>query len=187
MNLFIFCLVSVIVVGVSFGIGILIGHLATFILNKIKTPKYGVYVHYQPNPIGRNTLDCSIRAISKIFEITWNDALDLIVDTAKRYYEQTNCTKNLNTLLFEKLGMHIYEPKKSITFEKFAYLHPEGTFALNSKGHICACVNGKLYDSWDSSMNKVIFYAGMPNETLKDEDITFNGGQHKEVVFGYGD
>ena len=179
-----FCTLSVFV---GIGIAKIIIFVTKWIIKKINTPKYGVYVHYQPNPIGRNTLDCSIRAISKIFDISWYDALDLIVEWAKKYSEQTNCSKNLNTLLYEKQGMHVYEPKKSITFEKFAHLHPVGTFALNSDGHICACIDGKLYDSWDSSLNKIIFYSAKPDESLKDPDITFDGGQHKNVSFGYGD
>lgn len=168
-------------------IGIGIGKLILYISDKLKKGRYGLYVHYQPNPFGRSTTDCSIRAISKIMECSWDEALDVIVKYAKKYKDQTNCSTNLNTLLYEELGMHVFEPKKRITFEKFAKLHPEGTFALNSVGHICACVNGKLYDSWDSSRNKVEYYSSLVSGNPKDKDITLESKANVQTSFGYDD
>lgn len=175
--------------GICVSIGILIAKLILHIIDKIKAPKYNLWVEYQPNPMGKNTLDCSIRAISKIFSVTWTEALDLIVACAKKYSEQTNCTINLNTLLYEKQDMHVYEPKKTMTFEKFAHLHPIGTYALYSKGHICACIDGKLYDSWNSSTNKLLYYCTHPNKNIQDNDITFVDSNEckNNVRFGFDD
>ena len=187
-NLLIFVLVFVLVFG-AFSIGWYFYQLVEYIIDKIKSPKYNLWIKYQPNPLGRNTLDCSIRAISKIFSVTWTEALDLIVACAKKYSEQTNCSANLNTLLYEKQHMHVYEPKKKMTFEKFAYLHPTGTYALYSKGHICACVNGKLYDSWNSSCDKLLFYCTQVDDKIKDKDITFTPANEckNNVRFGFDD
>lgn len=177
------------VVSFAMYIGFLIYQLIEHIIDKIKSPKYNLWIKYQPNPLGKNTLDCSIRAISKIFSVTWTEALDLIVVCAKKYSEQTNCSANLNTLLYEKQHMHIYEPKKKMTFEKFAYLHPTGTYALYSKGHICACVDGKLYDSWNSSCDKLLFYCTHVDDKIKDKDITFISANEckNNVRFGFDD
>ena len=175
--------------GICISIGIYISKLILRIIDKIKEPKYNLWVKYQPNPLGKNTLDCSIRAISKIFSITWTEALDLIVECAKKYSEQTNCTVNLNTLLYEKKHMHVYEPKKKMTFEKFAYLYPVGTYALYSKGHICACVDGKLYDSWNSSCDNLLFYCSQSNINTQDKDITFADANEckNNARFGFDD
>lgn len=155
-------------------IGMVSGKLIVYLNKQSKKGRYGLYTYYQPNTV-RNTSDCSIRAISKIWECSWDDALDLIVKYAKKYKDQTNCSTNLNTILYEELGMHVYLPARRMTFEKFAKLHPVGVYALNSEEHICACVNGQLYDSWDSSKNKIEFYCTEPKyANQSDTDITFN-------------
>lgn len=173
---FIVVMIAICTLSVSIGIGL--AKLILFVIGKITGPKYEVYVHYQPNPVNRTTTDCSIRAVSKIFDTSWVNALDIIVDSAKKHSDQTNCCRNLNTLLYEKQGMHVYALKRKMTFEKFAHLHPIGTFALNSKGHICACIDGKLYDSYDPRMCKLIYYSASPldhqNVKIKDKDVTFD-------------
>ena len=37
------------------------------------------YVYYQPNPVGRNVGDCSIRAVAKALDIDWEGAYALVV------------------------------------------------------------------------------------------------------------
>jgi hypothetical protein len=159
-------------------IGIWFGKFLTWIFEKILDRKaaLGVFEHFQPNIRKSNASDCSIRAVAKIFEISWDAALDLIVKYSHKYGENTNNSLNLNTVFFEELGMHVYQPAKKITFGEFAAKHPDGVYALNSHGHICACVNGVLYDSWDSRKNRLWFYSTNVKENNPDNDITFGGG-----------
>ena len=145
--------------------------------------KYDNYVQFQPNPVKKDTSDCSIRAVSKILNISWLEAFDLLVDYGRKYSEQPNNSRNINTVLYEKLDMHVYLPKKNITFEKFAHLHPKGTYALNSKGHICALVDGKLYDSWDSRTLDLFFYS--TKEDNNDKDVTFDKEDGVFAQYGY--
>ena len=43
-----------------------------------------MYVYYNPNPVGRIAVgDCTVRAISKALNISWDDAYDLLADAAK--------------------------------------------------------------------------------------------------------
>lgn len=159
-------------------VGVMLGKLLTWIFEKILDRKaaLGVFEHFQPNIRKSDASDCSIRAVAKIFEISWDAALDLIVKYSHKYGENTNNSLNLNTVFFEELGMHVYQPVKKITFGEFAAKHPKGVYALNSHGHICACVNGVLYDSWDSRKNRLWFYSTNAKENNPDNDITFGGG-----------
>ena len=44
-----------------------------------------MYVYYNPNPVGRTTaIDCSVRALSKVLHISWDDAYDQLSEAAKQ-------------------------------------------------------------------------------------------------------
>ena len=44
------------------------------------------------------------------------------------------------------------------TLEDFCREHPNGTFIVVLSGHVVTVVDGKAYDSWDSSCETVIYY-----------------------------
>lgn len=43
-----------------------------------------MYKYYNPNPVGRRTEDCSVRAVAKALGISWDDAHDLLSYASKQ-------------------------------------------------------------------------------------------------------
>ena len=44
-----------------------------------------MYVHFNNNPLGRNTVgDCSVRAVSKALGVSWDEAHDMLSHLSKQ-------------------------------------------------------------------------------------------------------
>lgn len=52
----------------------------------------------------------------------------------------------------------LIEQDGSYTVERFCHDHPRGTYLLALSGHVVAAVDGRFYDSWDSSNELPIYY-----------------------------
>ena len=121
------------------------------------TNKY--FIYYQPNKkdIKDNFGDCTIRALSKVFNLSWVDTFLKTVPYCIKYQTPNifNLPANLEREVMEDLGFSytgISNKKgtKRPTVKEFAKDHPVGTFILNVANHEVACVDGKYFDTWDS-------------------------------------
>ena len=120
-----------------------------------------IFEEYNPNPVGRKVGDCAIRAISKALGIDWETAFILITINAYQMGDMPSSDSVWGSVLrengFYKKVIPNYCPD-CYTVEDFCYDHPEGTFVLGFGGHVATVVNGKLYDSWDSSREIPTYY-----------------------------
>lgn len=122
------------------------------------------YQFYNPNPFGKNTIDCTIRALSKVLDAEWNDIyLDLMVSGY--------CLKDMPSSddvwrsFIEDRGFKRHTLPDTCpncyTVADFAADNPEGTFLLyviGEPGHVVAVKDGDWYDSWDSGNRTVVFF-----------------------------
>ena len=120
-----------------------------------------VFEEYNPNPVGRKVGDCVIRAISKALDIDWETAFILITISAYQMGDMPSSDSVWGAVLrkngFYKKAIPDYCPD-CYTVEEFCYDHPKGTFVLGFGGHVATVVNGKLYDSWNSSQEIPVYY-----------------------------
>ena len=120
-----------------------------------------IFEEYNPNPVGRKVGDCAVRAISKALGIDWETAFILITVNAYQMGDMPSSDSVWGSVLrengFYKKVIPYYCPD-CYTVEDFCYDHPEGTFVLGFGGHVATVVNGKLYDSWDSSREIPTYY-----------------------------
>lgn len=113
-----------------------------------------MWVEYNPNPTGRKVEDCSIRAIAKALNISWEEAYTMITTNGFLMGDMPHSNSVWGAVLRER-GFY----RRSIpntcpdcyTAADFAADHPYGTFVLGFGRHVATIVNGNLYDSWDSS------------------------------------
>lgn len=117
--------------------------------------------HYNPNPSGRNVGDCSIRAVAKALDITWEQAYAMIA--AAGY--QMNDMPSSNSVWGSVLRQHGFyrhsipnQCPDCYTAEEFARDHPEGTFVIGFGSHVATIIDGDIYDSWDSSQEIPQYY-----------------------------
>ena len=121
----------------------------------------GVWIEYNPNPAGRNVGDCSVRAISKALNIDWETAYALI---ALNGYLMGDVISS-NSVWGAVLRQHGFSRSAipntcpdCYTAEDFCMENPRGVYVLGFGNHVATVVDGKLYDSWDSSKEIPQYY-----------------------------
>ena len=109
---------------------------------------------YNPNPKGRNTIDCTVRVLTKAMDIGWDEAYALIAAEGYRLKSMPVNNAVWGAILkkkgFAREGIPNTCPD-CYTAEQFAQDHPKGIYVLGFDGHVATVRDGILYDSWDSS------------------------------------
>lgn len=119
------------------------------------------YQQYNPNPRGRNVGDCSVRAIAKALNLSWEDAYAQLTAVGYTLGDMPSADAIWGTVLRQHhyiRGMIPNSCPDCYTAEDFCQDHPRGTFVLAFGGHVATVVDGILYDSWDSSMEIPQYY-----------------------------
>lgn len=112
------------------------------------------FVEYNPNPMGRRVADCTVRAISKALNITWEQAYVLLVTDGYLMGDMPSANSVWGAELrrngFSRRSLPNTCPD-CYTAENFAQDHPRGVYVLGFGEHVATVVDGDIYDSWDSS------------------------------------
>lgn len=118
-----------------------------------------MYIRFNGNPCGINTIDCVIRAISIATGIRWR-----MVYAGLCVFGSIGCTwGNVNSVWAEYmryLGFtrHRIRQNGDYTVADFAYDHPHGSYVLGTGEHAVAVVDGNYIDSWDSGSEQPLYY-----------------------------
>ena len=122
------------------------------------------YRYYNPNPVGNRTRDCVIRAISAALDMTWDDAFDIIADRAKAMGETMDENAVYGSIL-RQCGFYRAVPPSTCpdcyTAKDFCRSHPYGVYVLGFTGHVAACIDGQVWDSFDSTDEPITYYWGL--------------------------
>ena len=112
-----------------------------------------MWKEYNPNPVARNVGDCSVRAIAKALDRTWEQAYAL---TAANGFAMGDMP-SADSVWGAVLRQHGFRRKAipdtcpdCYTADNFCEDNPDGVFVLAFGGHVATVVDGDLYDSWDS-------------------------------------
>jgi hypothetical protein len=107
------------------------------------------YVYLNVNPDNKKISDCVTRAIHLATGIPYADVRKMLYHTAKLL----RCEK-LCVMCYKFLIEDVLKGKRvncdGMFPDDFANSHPKGTFLIRMNGHICTCINGKIYDIFDS-------------------------------------
>lgn len=113
-----------------------------------------MWVEYNPNPVARRVGDCSVRAVAKALDTSWESAYAM---TAANGYTMGDMPSS-DSVWGAVLRQHGFNRQaipntcpNCYTAEDFCRDHPSGTFVLAFGGHVATVVDGNLYDAWDSS------------------------------------
>lgn len=118
------------------------------------------YKYFMNNPVAAQVGDCSVRAISKALNISWDEAFDILVDTARMRGNMPNSNAIIDEVLSD-YGFHketFTDCKGCHTVKEFAESHPYGTYVLGTGDHVVTVIDGTWYDSWRSDDQHIIYY-----------------------------
>lgn len=119
------------------------------------------YVYYNPNPRKRAVGDCSVRAVSKALDVSWDTAF---AHTSSAGFLLKNMPDR-GEVWGSVLRKHGFKREiipntcpDCYTAENFCQDHPKGTFVLVCYMHLMTVKDGDIYDSWDSSEEVPQYY-----------------------------
>lgn len=110
--------------------------------------------YFNPNPYGKYTIDCAVRAVAAALDIDWRGAYALI--HARGYGEGDMGPANgtwgsvLRRYGFRRAIIPNSCPD-CYTAGDFAIDNPVGVFVLGFENHTAAVIDGYVWDSFDST------------------------------------
>ena len=120
-----------------------------------------MWKYYNPNPDKRMVGDCSIRALSKALDISWDKAYAKVIVNGFRLSDMPSSDAVWGSVL----RMHGFERKTipntcpdCYTMEDFCRDHPTGTYVVGTGTHVACIQDGTLYDAWNSLREVPIYY-----------------------------
>jgi hypothetical protein len=110
-----------------------------------------------PNPCGRSTGDCVIRALSILLNQPWDQTY---IEVCILGFLECDMP-NANHVWGKYLTKHGYIcdtlPSLSTTVSEFAHNNQNGAFLLHTGEHVVTVIDGDYYDAWDSG-NEIPIY-----------------------------
>lgn len=105
--------------------------------------------------------DCAVRAISAALDLGWDEAFDVIAQSAKWMADMPSSDSVWGAVLrahgFYRAAIPSDMPP-DYTAADFARDNPRGVYVLGFGGHVAAVIDGQVWDSWDSTREIPQFY-----------------------------
>ena len=117
-----------------------------------------MFKEFNAHPRGIKTTDCVVRAIST--------ALNMDYMETRRELNQKKREWNFTSYKDTEFLYKYFESKPRLIFKAvkgeprikgsdFCEIHPKGTYILKMAGHVTACIDGVIQDTWDCSYRSV--------------------------------
>ena len=119
-----------------------------------------MYIYYNPNPEGRATNDCVIRAISKVTDKDWERTYLGVCLQGLLLHDMPDTNHVWSEYLYHQgfiRDVIPYTCPNCYTIRDFCRDNPKGVFLLAAGNHVVAVIDGDYYDAWDSG-NEVPLY-----------------------------
>ena len=119
-----------------------------------------MWIRCNPNPLGRQTSDCVVRAIAIATGQSWKRTYRELCDLGEIEAEMPNANSVWGLYLKRLGGRQFLLPEscpQCVTVRAFCEKYPEGIYVIGTGSHAVAVMDGDYYDSWDSG-NEVPSY-----------------------------
>lgn len=132
------------------------------------------------NPKARKTTDCVVRAISTATGKSYEDVVDGLVNTWKEsgyHIGDKKCYgRYLETLGWVKCKQpRRHDGTKYLVGEINELIHVRERAIITMTGHMVACIEGAIIDSWDSRYRTIGNYYIYPEDYDCDHGIQIHG------------
>lgn len=124
-----------------------------------------MFVKYNPNPLGHDTGDCVVRAITAITGKSWDEAYDGVVLAGKMLAKMPTTNEVWEYYLRDLGFCRVDLPDRCpdcYTIADFAADHSRGRYLLGTGDHAVAVIDGCYMDNWDSGSRVPKYYYYKP-------------------------
>ena len=119
------------------------------------------YIPFNNNAKNQRVGDCSVRAVIKALNTSWEDAY-IVLCAEGLFYNDMPSANYVWGMYLRKYGFRQKVIPSvcpvCITVSQFADDNPEGVFVLATQNHVVTVVDGCYYDSWNSGNEVVLYY-----------------------------
>ena len=119
-----------------------------------------MWVRCNPNPLGKTTSDCVVRAIAIATEQSWKRTYRELAELGEIEAEMPNANSVWGLYLKQRGATQFLLPEscpQCITVRAFCERFPAGIYVIGTGSHAVAVIDGDYYDAWDSG-NEVPSY-----------------------------
>jgi hypothetical protein len=121
-----------------------------------------MWIRCNPNPLGKQTGDCVIRAVAVATDQSWRETYRDLCRMGEIMADLPNSNAVWGAYL-KRRGAEQFLLQEScpecITVRAFCDRYPEGTYVIGTGDHAVAVIDGNYYDSFDSgSATPTIFW-----------------------------
>lgn len=120
-----------------------------------------MYIPYNPNPEGRATGDCVIRAISKLTGNDWERTYIGVCLQGLLLHDMPEQNYVWSEYLYHQGYIRDVIPNtcpNCYTVKDFCIDNPQGSYLLAIQDHVVAVIDGNYYDAWDSGNEVPLYY-----------------------------
>lgn len=112
-----------------------------------------MWIRCNPNPLGKMTGDCVIRAIAIATDRSWRETYRALCRRGELMADLPNSNAVWGSYLRDLGAKQFLLPEtcpECITVQAFCERYPEGIYVIGTGEHAVACIDGDWYDAWDS-------------------------------------
>ena len=120
-----------------------------------------MWVKVNPNPLGKQTGDCVIRAIAIATGQSWRETYRDLCRMGEIHADLPNSNAVWGMYLQEKGAKQFLLPESCpacITVRAFCERYPDGVYVIGTGGHAVTVIDGDYYDVWDSGAETPTFF-----------------------------
>lgn len=129
------------------------------------------FIPYNPNPLGKDVGDCVIRSISKALNYDWEKTYIELVIQGHMMCDMPSSNAVWGAYLLSKGYEEVSIMKRCTdcyTINDFCKDNPKGVYIIGTGNHVVCCMNGNIYDSFNSG-NMTPLYYFKKKEEIKDD------------------
>lgn len=112
-----------------------------------------MWIRCNPNPLGRHTGDCVVRAIAVATDRSWREVYHDLCRLGAVECEMPSSNMIWGTYLKKNGAKQFLLPESCpacITVRAFCERYPEGVYVIGTGDHAVAVIDGDWYDLFDS-------------------------------------
>jgi len=112
-----------------------------------------MWIRCNPNPLGKQTGDCVVRAIAIATDHSWRETYRELCRIGEKEADMPSSNAIWGLYLKSMGARQFLLPETCpmcITVRAFCERYPEGVYVIGTGSHAVAVIDGDYYDAWDS-------------------------------------